>query len=251
MPPHGILRGRDVSLSATTREPSFEGLQVPPSRSNGLTRLLLLCGIGAVAVYFLADVLASALYGGYSYTDQTISELSAVGTPTRSLWLSFSVVFNLLWLGCAAGIWRASDGKRRLRVIAVCVAILGGLGLLVWPFAPIHQRELAVSGETYFSDTLHAFLIFVNSILFLIATGAGLIAFGGRFRLYTIVTIVVVLMVGGVAVQESTRIELGEPTPGLGISERTAVYGSLLWPAIVSLNLRRSQPDRRPPTPSS
>ena len=45
---------------------------------------LLICGIAVAVVQIAGDMLASAFYPGYSYVDQSVSELSAIGAPTRS-----------------------------------------------------------------------------------------------------------------------------------------------------------------------
>jgi hypothetical protein len=48
-------------------------------------KALLVSGVLASLLYLGTDVLAALLYEGYSYTDQTVSELSAIGSPTRHL----------------------------------------------------------------------------------------------------------------------------------------------------------------------
>jgi hypothetical protein len=48
-------------------------------------KLLLICGIVSSGLYVAADILAAMRHEGYSYADQTISELSAIGAPTRPL----------------------------------------------------------------------------------------------------------------------------------------------------------------------
>ena len=48
-------------------------------------KLWLICGILPSLPYVATDVMASWRYKGYSYTDQTYSELLATGVPTRSI----------------------------------------------------------------------------------------------------------------------------------------------------------------------
>ena len=50
-----------------------------------LRKVLLLCGILSSLVYIAADIFAARRYPGYRYTAQTVSELSAIGAPTRPL----------------------------------------------------------------------------------------------------------------------------------------------------------------------
>ena len=55
------------------------------------SHLLLMCGIAAALVFVVMNVLAGSLWGvlspghSYNYVSQSISELSAIGAPTRAL----------------------------------------------------------------------------------------------------------------------------------------------------------------------
>jgi hypothetical protein len=50
-----------------------------------LRNLLLICGILSSLLYVGTDILAGTLWEGYSFTSQAVSELSAIGAPTRPL----------------------------------------------------------------------------------------------------------------------------------------------------------------------
>ena len=52
-----------------------------------LRKTLLVCGILSSLLYVAMTVLVAMQWEGYSSASQTISELSAIGAPTRSLWL--------------------------------------------------------------------------------------------------------------------------------------------------------------------
>ena len=47
-------------------------------------KVLLICGILASLIYVGSDILAAMRWEGYSYTAQSVSELRAIGAPTRS-----------------------------------------------------------------------------------------------------------------------------------------------------------------------
>jgi hypothetical protein len=68
----------------------------------------------------------------------------------------------------------------------------GLLGLL-WPFAPMHQREVLAAGGGTLTDTMHVVLGAVTVLLMFLAIGFGATAFGRRFRLYSIASAVVLL----------------------------------------------------------
>jgi len=48
-----------------------------------MRRALLACGGISAFVYVAADAVAALSWEGYSYLDQTVSELFAIGAPTR------------------------------------------------------------------------------------------------------------------------------------------------------------------------
>lgn len=89
---------------------------------------------------------------GYSSTSQTVSERSAIGAPTRSLWVSLGVVWTLLYAAVGWGVWKWAARSRALRVVAGAIIVAAIIGLF-WP--PMHQREVLAAGGGTLTDTLH------------------------------------------------------------------------------------------------
>lgn len=205
---------------------------------------LLACGVTSFLLYVAMDAVAALRYDGYSYTDQTISELSAIGAPTRSLWIPLGLMYSILTIACGFGIWASSGRKRALRFVAAFVAGIGVLGLVGWPFAPMHQREVLAAGGGTVRDTMHLVLAGVSTLLFVLAIAVGATAAGTRFRLYSIATIVVVLAFGAFTGMDASKISHNDPTPWVGITERIAVFGSMLWIAVLATTLLRVQTAR-------
>ena len=52
------------------------------------TKPLLICGILGSILYLFADVIGGLIWQGYSHASQGVSELMAVGAPSRPLVLS-------------------------------------------------------------------------------------------------------------------------------------------------------------------
>src|SRR5512133_680626 len=61
-------------------------------RSGSAQKALLVCGIVAPLLYVASDVIAGLRWHGYSFRDQTISELNAIGAPTRTLTIVIGIV---------------------------------------------------------------------------------------------------------------------------------------------------------------
>src|SRR5690606_35960221 len=82
---------RTTPRATATEEPRVVTARamVRPAESRGsriLPDLLLLAGVLASVVYIAADMLCGFRYPGYSFTDQVISALAAIGALTAALW---------------------------------------------------------------------------------------------------------------------------------------------------------------------
>lgn len=207
-----------------------------------LRKALLLGGAAATALYVGIDAVAALRYEGYSYIDQTISELSAIDAPTRSLWIPFGVVHSLLTIGCGAGVWMSARGSRRLKLVGGFITVIGLLGLVAWPFAPMHQREVLAADGGTLSDTVHLILGGVDSLLFVSSIAVGATIFGKRFRNYSMATIAALFVCGLYTAMNANAVSQDEATPWIGITERISVFGSMIWIAVFALLLlpRRS-----------
>jgi hypothetical protein len=231
-------------MTTRTQRPSIDYVHAPTEIDSHRTvvgKALLACGAASTLFYFGMDVAAALLYDGYSYTDQTISELSAISAPTRSLWVPLGFVYGVLVIAFGYGIWVSAGHKRALSVVAGLVLAMGLVSLVAWPLAPMHQRDVLAGGGATFSDTLHLILAGVNSLLFILMIAVGATGLGKHFRLYSIVTIVAVLIFGALTFLAASGVEANEPTPWLGVKERIAVFASMLWMAVLATLLWRAQ----------
>src|SRR5687767_4459265 len=105
-----------------------------------LRRSLLTCGIVGAALYPLSDIFATMRYPGFSYRDQAVSELFAIGAPTSGLVVPLFSLSSTLLLIFAIGIWISANGRRWLRPLAVMMALNAINALVLWNFFPMHMR---------------------------------------------------------------------------------------------------------------
>jgi hypothetical protein len=201
---------------------------------------LLVCGILSSLLYVGTDLFAAMRYEGYSYTAQVISELAAIGAPTQSLVSPLFTAYDVHLIAFAAGVWASAGGKRALRVVA---GLLAGVALVgsVWFFFPMHMRGTGIT----LTDTVHAVIAGVVSLLILLAIGFGATAFGKRFRRYSIATILILLVSGVLTGLDAPRIQANLPTPWVGVMERINLLGYLLWVAVLAIALLRAPPEPR------
>lgn len=209
-----------------------------------IRKVLLICGALSVLLYALSDLLAGLRWHGYSFRDQTISELNAFGSPVRPLTITFGLALYLLMVAFGVGIWRSAAGDRRLRVVGILLAVLGLLSLPSVPFASMHVR----GAEQGVTDTLHLVGGMVVIPLLVTAMGFAAAALGRRFLLYTIATVVVLVAFGVWAGVDSPKMVANEPTPWMGVIERISVYSYQLWLIVLAIVLLRApveQPEER------
>ncbi len=195
------------------------------------SRVLVSAGLAMFGLYIAADVIASVAYDGYSYRDQTISELSAVDAPTRGGWLVQSVFYEILAFAFAFGVLRMAGERRAVRGVGWMLLAFAVVGPLWW-FAPMHQREVLAADGGDWKDTMHLVLGGLNSVVFFAMIGAGAFAFGRRFRWYSFATLAVILVFGALMGLRTGAVGENEATPWLGIYERIAIEGSMLWMAV-------------------
>ena len=201
-----------------------------------LTRLFLICGLLAAPLFILTDIGAAVwLYPGYDYAAQQVSELSAIGAPSRDFWMAMSYPYFALTLGFAAGLWRVSERRRALLVCAGLVGLFAVNSFLWGYVAPMHMR-----GTTFTdTDTLHLVFAISAVVLILGIIGSGALAMGTRFRIFSAVVVLMVLAAGGVVSTSIEAIAQNQPTPWMGALERISVYGPLIWMAVLAGTLLR------------
>jgi hypothetical protein len=180
-------------------------------------------------LYITLDAVAAASYPGYSYIDDTISELTAVDAPTRAMWGLVGGLYSILLTAGAFGVWQAGRGRWRVRAVGGIVIGLAIMGLVTWPFVAINQREVIAANGPSSTDTLHGILVAIDVLGFFACIGLGATAFGRKFRVYSIVTIVVLIVFGTFSSAQTEKIERNEPTPLLGVGERIAIFGAMAW----------------------
>lgn len=191
---------------------------------------LLLCGMLSSAWYLLINILVPIKYKGYSVTNGTISELSAIGSPTRILWVLLVSLFPLLFAAFGWGVLQSSNDKPPLKITGWLIIAYSFFNLY-WP--PMHMRGV----ETSFTDTMHIVWAFITVLLMVAMMLFSAVALGKKFRTYTIVSIFLLLLFGFLTGRYAPAIPVNDPTPGMGIWERLNIGIFLIWVYILAANL--------------
>lgn len=200
-------------------------------------KYLLLCGAVASLLYIAADIYVSSRYPGYSYKDQAISELSAVGAPTKGLWTILLILFDPLLVAFGLGVRKAAASNRPLGITGLLIVVWGLFGLL-WYLFPMNMNGNIGSA----TDTMHLVMSAVTVFLIITFIGIGSGSGGRWFRLYSLTTIVLMLIFGAMVGQQAPRVARQLPTPWMGIMERISVYAPMVWVIVLSRRLIQINP---------
>lgn len=194
---------------------------------------MLLCGILSPLLYAIADTLAGLQWASYSFRDQTISELGAIGAPSRQLFSLLLIPTYLLFLVFGVGVWQSAAGRPKLKIAAGLLIAFGIIAITVGPFVSMQLRGT----EQGLAGALHLIEGGVEMLILLTAMGFASGAIDQKFRLYTIFTIVLMLIFGAWSGMDSPFVEAGLPTPWLGVKERIMWYSYQLWFIVLSIRL--------------
>lgn len=201
---------------------------------------LLLCGLLSSLLYIATDILASWLYPGYSSADQNYSELLATGAPTRLSMLVVSIAYNLLVAAFAVGVWTSASPQRTARIDGVMIMTYAIFSMITPLFFQMDMRGAEMTPR----GSLHGPMTAVMSLFILLSMGFGAFLAGRRFRAYSFTTIVIVILFGVLTGLQAPRLEAGQSTPWMGLSERINIYATMLWFALLTIALLRSQAGR-------
>lgn len=199
-----------------------------------MTRFLLRCGQWSSLLYFINDLAVLALWPAYDHAAQAVSELGALGAPTRPWMLGSAVAYDLLLVAFGLGVAQA---RKHLAGAGKLLVAIGAVGLVTSIVFPMHQR----GSVTTFTDTMHIALTAVTVACIVAAMAISGLVLGGAFARASLAAIVVTLAFGALAGLEAPRLEAGLPTPWLGAFERISIGAYLLWVALLAqILLRRS-----------
>jgi hypothetical protein len=231
------------------KEGTMKILEIPRTRERpvmqprgGGTRLrtvLLACGILASLLYAAMLVFVPMRWESYSSASQTVSELSAIGAPTRPLWVALAIVYTLLLAAFGWGVWQTAERRALLRVVGALL-IASAVSGLFWP--PMHLRGI----EPTLTDTLHIVFAVVWNLLAVLTIVFAAAALGARFRLYSVATLATFLVFGILTGMEAPRVATNLPTPWIGVWERVIIGAFYLWLMVLAVALLRRGGRRGP-----
>jgi hypothetical protein len=195
---------------------------------------LLRFGIISSCWYLAINIFVPLYADDYHLASFTVSELSAVDTSTRILWILLMLPYPLLFAAFGWGVWYSAGENKRLFITGLLI-ILYSIFNFYWP--PMHQRDVIASGGGSLTDTLHIAWAAVTIVFMMAIMGLGATTSGRLFRLYTLMTFVIFIVCGILIAVETPGINNGTPTPCIGIWERINIGAFMTWIAVFAIAL--------------
>lgn len=173
------------------------------------------------------NVFVPMLWPEYSCVSQTVSELSAIDAPTRTIWFPFGVLYALSFGLFGWGVIRAHGTNRNLRLVGILIIVYSCFSLY-WP--PMHLRGT----ETGITDVLHIVWTIITVVLMVIMMGLAAAALKHTFRYYTVISVVLLIFFGVLTSLQAPNITLDLPTPSIGIWERLNIGVFMIWIVVLA-----------------
>lgn len=198
-------------------------------------RPFLVCGLISSVLYLAAiDVLAPIAHPGYhAYTSQMVSELLALGAPTRPLLILPMLMYNLLVLAFAAGVWASAQGRRARALTAAALVGYGVCSSVGLWLAPMDLRTAGMSHQTL----LHIWGTVVQGVFIALVLVFGAFVHGARFRLYSFAMLGICVVFGALASLEAAQGSMR----WIGLTERVNIYAWMGWLAALAVSLLPAQ----------
>jgi hypothetical protein len=174
-----------------------------------------LCSIGI-------DLLGLALWKGYDYVHQSITQLSALGAPTRPWAVALTIGRDLALLIVGLTLWLVSDRNVALRITASLVITTAAAGFA----AEFFPTQVGQSPPFSSPSVILGAIAVVASVL-VIAFGAA--AFSGWFRAVSIGVLAAFALL--------TILGFMQTSPRIGLQERVMSYAILAWVILLGVAL--------------
>jgi hypothetical protein len=201
---------------------------------------LFICGILSSLVYVSMDIAGGLRWENYSWLSQEFSRLSAIGAPSRPIHLVLSLIYSLLVIAFGVGIWQSSGRNKSIQVIGIAF-IIYGIDNWIWPqFFPEDLSQPASA----LTNTMHIALTVVTVLSWLLILGFAAATLRKWMRLYSIETLLAVIVFGSLAGSQGAALAAGQPTPWLGMMERINIYSFMLWVVVYAIRLLHSSMEK-------
>ena len=193
------------------------------------------------------DVVSASLYPGYDPLSQAVSELSATGSPAKAFLTAFSPIWTVLWIAFGIGVTRAAGGRRALRATGALV-VAHGIVALLWLLFPMTSRaQISPGAPPAVNDVGH--LGMTAATIASVLSQLGLLRRGVRVAVPPLRNCQRPDRHRVRCPDRRARCETAgrEPTPWMGLFERSSIAPWLLWMAVLAVILLKRRGESQEP----
>jgi hypothetical membrane protein len=199
--------------------------------SNGKIRALAICGILSPIVYFITVALGGFLDPSYSQIGKTVSELVQRGAPNRDLLNSMLIVYNVLIIPFAVGLYFGLKKGLTRSIVMVALVLTAIFSTAVTAFFPLDAGGQSIT----FTGMMHLIVVgLVVPCTFAFELGfwnsARKDERWGKLGLIS-VALFIVTLISGIATVAFVNSDYR------GLVERITIGSTLLWIEVVAAKL--------------
>jgi hypothetical protein len=141
--------------------------------------------------------------------------------------------YNLMVAALGMGVWVSLARKRVSRITGAMLVLYATFSFLG---GTVLQMDVRGTEGTARGD-LHLLATALMVLFMLLSMGYGSFLHGMRFRLYSIGTLLTVVVFAGLTFLYAPNIAANEPTPWLGLIERVGIYAWMVWVVMLATSL--------------
>jgi hypothetical protein len=195
-------------------------------------KTILYGGILGPITYLLNDIIGGFVTPNYNYVVNTVSDLTKSGS-TYMLGSIILLISTLMGFAFGIGIMSHYKNNRLISRGGLFLAVIGFLNIFT---ATIFPQD-TIGGVVTFPGTMHLVLVGMGAVILfptLIMMAVGLYREKQwiLFRLYTLISIIIMFVFGGLSV-----IVIMNGVEMIGLVERVSVYTFQLWSMVLALSL--------------
>jgi hypothetical protein len=185
-----------------------------------LSKTVLIAAVMAAVLFIATDMLGLARWKGYDYIHQSISDLTAIGSPARAWAVPLTLGHNLALLIAGVAIWLLPGRNIALRITASLLIVTA----IAWLAGQLFPNQVGQSPAQSSPIVILGATAVVASVL-MIAFGAA--AFSGWFRIVSIGVLAAFAVL--------TVLGLLQASPRVGLQERVMSYVTLGWMVLLGV----------------
>lgn len=202
--------------------------------------------VAAALLYVGATAGGSLLDPSYSQVSQHVSDLTAAGAPTKDELSPFYLLYNVLVVLFAVGLYRASEKGRLFKLGSTLLAVNALAGMMM---ATLFTEDLTGAPSTFMGNG-HVALAAISSVAIL----AALVVYGFAFRRSTTwrgLSTFSFVMSAAFVVAAPLAIVATAANSYAGLAERAAIAPFIVWLFVVGGNavLQHRRSAELEPTP--